>query len=167
MALSETTIRLLTSFAIIIVGYLITKIGSGLIFSLSKTKDTINVKHIRNVKVFRYVVMILTILAALIYLQVDLIKDIIVIGDFISNTYNLLPQILLVVLLLVLAIALVNLITFGLKRAFNVSGITEFMLEQKKEQFLNGILIFVRIALYIFTGLFLLNFLGIDISGIT
>ena len=167
MPLNETTIRLLTSFAILIIGYFITKIGSGLIISLSKTKETINVRHIRNVKVFRYSVMILTILAALIYLQVDLIKDITIISNFISNIYNLLPNILLVILLLVLAIAVVNLITFGLKRTFDATGITEFMLEQKKEHFLNGILAFVRISLYLFTALFLLNLFGINISGIT
>ncbi|MDP6648370.1 MAG: mechanosensitive ion channel, partial [Candidatus Woesearchaeota archaeon] len=167
MQLNETTIKLLTSIAIIITGYLISKIGSSLIISLSKTKETISVKHIRNVKIFRYLVMILTILTALLYLQVDLIKDIMVIGKFISNTYNLLPNILLGILLLVLAIAVVNLITFGLKRTFDATGITEFMLEQRKDHFLNGILAFVRITLYLFTALFLLNLLGINISGIT
>ena len=111
--------------------------------------------------------MILTILAALVYLQVDLIKDITILGDFISNTYNLLPNILLVILLIVLAITVVNLITFGLKRTFNATGITEFMMEQRKEHFLNGILVFVRISLYLFTALFLLNLFGINISGIT
>lgn len=167
MSLSETTIKLITSLIIIIIGYFIVKVGSSLIISFSKKKETISVKHIRFVKIFRYVVMIFTILAALIYLQVDLIKDITVIGDFISNTYNLLPNILLVILLLVLAIAIVNLITFGLKRIFDATGITEFMLEQKKEHFLSGILVFVRISLYLFTALFLLNLFGINISGIT
>jgi len=85
----------------------------------------------------------------------------------ITNTYNILPTILLVILLLVLAIAIVNLITFVLKRTFDATGITEFMLEQRKEHFLNGILVFVRISLYLFTALFLLNLFGINISGIT
>lgn len=167
MPLDQTTIKLLTSIAIIIIGYIIAKIGSNLIISLSKTKETISVKHIRNVKIFRYLVMILTISASLIYLQVDIIKDITVIGEFISNTYNLLPNILLGILLLVLAIAVVNFITFGLKRAFDAIGITEFMLEQKKAHFLNSILVFVRISLYLFTALFLLNLFGINIQGIT
>jgi len=167
MALDQTTIKLLASIAIIIIGYLITKIGSGLIISFSKTKETISMSLIRTVKIFRYVVMILTILAALIYMQVDLIKDISIIGDFISNTYDLLPNILLGILLLVLAMAVVNLITFGLKSVFAATGITEFMLEQKREHFLNGILVFVRISLYLFTALFLLNLFGVNISGIT
>ena len=167
MELNTTTMRLLTSISIIIIGYLISRVGSSLIISFSKSKETISVKHVRTVKIFRHMVMIFTILAALIYLQVDLIKDITIIGNFISNTYNLLPNILLVILLIVLAIAVVNLITFGLKTAFAATGITEFMLEQKNEHFLNGILSFVRIALYLFTGLFLLNFVGINISGIT
>jgi len=167
MALNETTIKLGTSLAIIIIGYLIAKIGSSLILSLSKTKETISIKHVKNVKIFRYLVMVFTILGALIYLQVDLIQDVSIIRIFITNTYDLLPNILLGILLLVLAIAVVNLITFGLKRIFDATGITEFMLEQKKDHFLNGILLSVRGILYLFTALFILNLFGINISGIT
>ena len=167
MPLSETTIKLIISLLIIIIGYFVAKIGSSLIISFYNNKETINVKHMRFVKTFRYLVMISTILAALIYLQVDLIKDITIIGDFITNTYNLLPTILLVILLVILSIAVVNLITFGLRRTFAAIGITEFLLEQGKEHFLSGILVFVRISLYLFTALFLLNLFGINISGIT
>jgi len=167
MPLNTTTTRLLISLLIIIIGYLIAKAGSSLILSFSKRKEIISVNHIRAIKIFRYFVVIFTILVALIYLQADLIKDMTIIGSFISNTYNLLPSILLVILLLVLAMAVVNLITLGLGRVFSATGITEFMIEQSKEHFLNGILIFVRISLYIFTGLFLLNLFGINIKGIT
>tara|TARA_B100002003_G_C14143775_1_gene549924 strand:- start:619 stop:2121 length:1503 start_codon:yes stop_codon:yes gene_type:complete len=167
MALNVTTTKLLITILILIAGYVVVRIGSSLVISFSKKKETISVKHIQIVKVFRYLVMIFTILAALIYLQVDLVKDITVAGNFISNTYDLLPNILLVILLIILAIAVINLITFGLKRIFAATGITEFMLEQKREHFLNGILAFVRISLYLFTGLFLLDFFGINISGIT
>jgi|TARA_Y100000310_G_scaffold91835_1_gene89322 hypothetical protein len=167
MALNVTTTKLLITILILIAGYVVVRIGSSLVISFSKKKETISVKHIQIVKVFRYLVMIFTILAALIYLQVDLVKDITVAGNFISNTYDLLPNILLVILLIILAIAVINLITFGLKRIFAATGITEFMLEQKREHFLNGLLAFVRISLYLFTGLFLLDFFGINISGIT
>ncbi len=167
MELNITTTRLLIAIAILIAGYIIARAGSSLIIALSKRKETINVRHMYIVKVFRYLVLISTILAALIYLQVDLVRDITVMGNFISNTYNLLPNILLVILLIVLAIAVVNLITFGLRRIFAATGITEFMIEQRKEHFINGIMAFVRISLYLFTGLFLLNFFGINVSGIT
>tara|TARA_Y100000310_G_scaffold341089_1_gene439082 strand:- start:20492 stop:21997 length:1506 start_codon:yes stop_codon:yes gene_type:complete len=167
MQLDTTTTRLIVSLLILVGGFLVTRIGSGLIISLSKRKETINVKHIRVVKFFRYLVMIFTILAALVYLRVDLLTDITVLSDFVTNAYKLLPNILLVILLIVLAIAVVNLITFGLKRIFDTTGITEFMLEQKKEHFLNGILVFVRIALYLFTVLFLLNLFGVNIGGVT
>jgi small-conductance mechanosensitive channel len=167
MELDITTTKLLITLLILVAGYVTVKIGSSLILSFSKKKETISVRHIQFVKVFRYLVMIATILVALIYLQVDLIKDITILRNFISNTYDLLPNILLAILLLVLAVAVVNLITFGLKRSFAATGITEFMLEQKKEHVLNGLLAFVRISLYLFTVLFLLNFFGINISGIT
>jgi len=167
MPLNTATTKLITSIAIIIIGYIITKVGSSLILSLSKRKETINVKHVRFVKIFRYLVMISTILAALIYLRADLLQDITLLSDFATNTYNLLPNILLVILLLVLAITAVNLITYGLERTFNAIGITELMLEQRKEHLLHGILGFVRVSLYLFTILFLLNFFGIDVGGIT
>ena len=115
MELNTTTTKLLITILIIIAGYVVIRIGSSIIISLSKRKETISVKHIQIVKVFRYLVMIFTILAALIYLQVDLVKDITVMRDFISNTYNLLPNILLVILLIVLAISVVTLITFGFR----------------------------------------------------
>ena len=41
------------------------------------------------------------------------------------------------------------------------------MLDQKKEQFLNSILAFVRISLYLFTALFLLDLFGVNVRGIT
>lgn len=167
MPLNTTTTKLITSIVIIIIGYIITKVGSSLIISFSKRKETISVKHMRFVKIFRYLVMISTILVALIYLRVDLLKDVTILSDFVTNTYNLLPNILLVILLLVLAITAVNLITLSLKRTFDATGITEFMLEQRKEHFLHGILAFVRISLYLFTVLFLLNLFGIDVGGIT
>lgn len=167
MELNITTTKLLITILILITGYVVSGVVSSLIISFSKKRETISVKHMQIVKVFRYLAMIFTILAALIYLQVDLIKDITIMGNFISNTYDLLPNILLVILLMVLAVALVNLITFGLRRTFAATGITEFMIEQRKEHFLNGILAFVRVSLYLFTGLFMLNFFGIDISGIT
>jgi len=111
--------------------------------------------------------MITTISAALLYLRVDLLTDIGVLRNFVTNIYSLLPNILLVILLIVLAIAIINFITFGLNRIFNTTGITEFMLEHRKEQFLNGILVFVRITLYLFTALFLLNLFGVNVEGIT
>ncbi len=163
----NATTQLLVSLSIILAGYIIVKIGSSLIISFSKKKEIISMKHVQAVKVFRYIVMILTIIAALVYLQIDLIKDASVASKFISNIYGMLPAILLVALLLVLSAAAVNLISFGLKRAFDATGITDFMVEQKRENFLSGILVFVRILLYLFTALFLLSMFGIDIKGIT
>jgi hypothetical protein len=163
----STTTQLLISLTVLLIGYLISKVGSRIIISLSKQKEIISVKHMHFVKVFRHIVMIITILAALVYLQVDLIKNTTVLQNFVIETYNLLPTMLLGALLIVLAITIVNLITIGLKRFFGTIGITSFMVEQKKEHILNGIVAFVRASLYIFTALFLLKIFGINVSGIT
>jgi len=167
MSINPTTTKLLVSFAIIFLGYILAKFGSQLIFAIARRKDVVNIRYVQIVKLFRYLVLIATVLIALVYLQINFIKDFAPISMFVENTYNLLPDMLIVILLMVLAIAVVNLITFGLSRVFEVSGITDFMLEQRKEHFVNGILIFVRIALYLFTALFLLNLFGINVSKIT
>lgn len=167
MALNTTTIQLIVTFGIIIVGFMLVKIGSSIIMVISKKREVINTTHLRIVKTFRYGVMILTLLAALLFLQVDLIKDISVLGNFIENIYNLLPTIILILLLIMVAITLVNLVIFVLKRTFDAAGITDFFLEQKKEHFMNTIFIFVRVSLYIFAATFLLNLFGINVKGIT
>src|SRR3989338_1572192 len=166
MALDPTTLKLATALGILILGYIIARLGSSLIISFSKRKEMINVSNILFLKAYRYIIMILTILGALAYIRADIFKDLTILSGFVTNTYNFLPSILLAILLLVLAIAVVNLITLGLKRVFDASGITEFMLEQRKEHFLNGMLLFVRALLYLFTALFLLDLFGINISGI-
>jgi len=167
MLANETTLKLLVTLLIIISGYFIAKIGSSLIIAIAKRKEVIRVKHIRIIKIFRYLTLILTIIIALIYLRVEFVTDIAILTIFISNTYNLLPKILLVMLLIVLAVSVVNLISIGFKRLFDITGITDLMADQRKEHFLSGILAFLRISLYLFTALFLLNLFGIDVSGIT
>ena len=166
MVSDPTTLKLAITLGILVVGYIVARAGSSLIIAFSKKKEIVNVGSIRFLKIYRYLVMILAILGALAYIRVGILKDLTILSGFITNTYNFLPSILLVILLLVLAIAVVNLVTLGLKRIFDATGITEFMLEQRKEHFLNGILIFVRILLYLFTALFLLDLSGINISGI-
>ena len=167
MPLSETTMQLLATLAIIAAGFLATKLGNALILAISKRREIINVKNLRLIKIFRYAMMIITILAALIYLQADIIKDLSLVTDFISATYNLLPTIFMVLLLVVLAITVINLITFALSRAFDAAGINEFFIEEKKEYLITWIFALVRVALYISTGIFLLNLFGVNVEGIT
>ena len=164
---SDTTSKLLIAIGIIVVGFILARFSTALIVAAAKRKDVISVKQMQVVRLIRYSVLIFTLIAALIFLRVDFTRDVTVINSFLSNTYNLLPTILLVILIIVLAIVIVNLIAFSLKRIFDASGITEFMVEQKRVHFLNGILFLVRVSLYIFTALFLLNLFGINIQGIT
>ena len=58
MALDPTTLKLATALGILVGGYIVARIGSSLIISFSKKKETISINHIRLVKVFRYIVMI-------------------------------------------------------------------------------------------------------------
>lgn len=164
---SETSTRLLVTFLILLAGFLLSRFGGSLIMSFSKKKETINVKQIQLVKTYRYLVMIVTVVTALFYLKKDVISDVLLVRNVLTTTYELLPNILLFVLFIVLGITIVNLITFSLKRFFDTTGLTEFMIEQNREHLLSVILFTIRIFLYIFVLTTLLNIFGINIRGIT
>lgn len=166
MALDQTTTSLLVVLGIGLAGFLTAKIGSSVLIEFSKNKETISARHVRTIKIFRYLVSITAIIAALVYMGVDIGHGI-VIADFLSKTYSLLPSILLAMLFIVLALAIINTIVFFLKKVFDISGVTEIMSEQNKEPLLNGMMIAARIALYFFSVLFLMNLFGMDISKIT
>jgi len=164
MALDPTTTSLLIVIGIGLAGFLAAKIGSSIILAFSK--DTISSKQLRMAKVFRYIVSITAILAALIYMGVDIGQGI-AIASFLSKTYSLLPSLLLASLFIVLAIAIVNLVAFFLRRILEISGVTDLLAEHNREPFLNGIFLILRIILYFFSALFLMNLFGMDISRIT
>jgi len=164
--LNGTTTKLGITFLIMIIGYLISKLGSTAITKLQSKKDTITLKQRGLVKNFRYLVMIFTIITALLYLKADVLKEFIVLTNFLTQTYELLPNIILVILLIVLAVVVANLITLVIKRFFDTAGITEFMIDQDREYILTGISHFVRVILYFLMALILLNMFGIDIGGI-
>ena len=165
--LNETSTRLLVTFLVLVSGFLISKFGASFIFSLSKKKETIDVRQIHVVKMYRYLVMILTLVISLLYLKKDVLTEVLIFGNFFTKAYEFLPDILLFILLIVLGVAVVNLIAYALRRFLDTIGITEFMVEQNKEHWLNGILTFVRIFLYILVLIPVLNIFGINISGIT
>jgi small conductance mechanosensitive channel len=165
--LNETSMRLLITFLILIAGFLVSRYGGSLIIALSKKKETINVRQIRFVKMYKYLVMIFTIAVSLLYLKKDVLSDILLVGNLFTATYEFLPNVLLFTLLFVLGIAIVNMITFAIKRFFDTIGLTDLMLEQNKDHMLNGIMYIVRISLYILVLTLVLNVFGINIKGIT
>ncbi|MBL7054807.1 mechanosensitive ion channel [Candidatus Woesearchaeota archaeon] len=166
MILNGTTTKLAITFLIIIIGYVLTRLGSMMITIIQSKRETITLKQRAIVKNFHYLVMIFTIIIALLYLKSDVLKEFIFLTNLISKTYELLPNIILIVLLIVLGIIIVNLAIFVFKRFFDTIGITEFMIEQDKEHVLNGILFFIRMALYLLITLILLNMFGVNVGGI-
>lgn len=167
MAVNEISTRLLATFLILVAGFLLSRFGGSLIMSIFKKKETINVRHIQLVKMYRYFIMIFTIVIALLYLKKNVISDVLRIKVFLAATYEFLPNMLLFVLLIVLGVTIVNLIAFGLRRFFDTTGLAEFMIEQNKEHLLSGILFIIRASLYILVLITLLNVFGINIKGIT
>jgi hypothetical protein len=163
---NETTTKLAITFLIIIIGYLISRGGSMVIARIQSRKETITLKHRAIVKHFRYLVMIFTIITALLYLKSDVLKEFLFLTDFLTQTYELLPNIILVILLIILIMVIVNLVVFAVGRFLDTAGITEFMIEQDREYVLNAILFFIRVVLYFLMALILLKMLGIDIGGI-
>lgn len=164
--LNEPTIKLTITFFIIILGYAVSKLGSLIITKIQTKKDTITLKHRTFVKHFRYLVIILTLIIALLYLKSEVFGEFILITNLFARVYELLPNIIVVVLSIVLAIIIVNLISFVFKRFLDTTGITELMIEQERENLLNGFLLVKRIALYLLMGLLLLNMYGVNVEGV-
>ena len=167
MALDETSAGLLVTFLILLAGFLAAKLGGSLIIAISKRKETINIRRIQLVKIYRYLVMILAIIIALLYLRKGVVGDVSIVGNFLQKTYKFLPNILLFALLIVLGIVVANLIAFILKRFFDTTGLTELMIEQNREHVLNGILVAIRIVLYVLILVVLLSLFGMSIRGLT
>ena len=134
MALDETSAGLLVTFLILLAGFLAAKLGGSLIIAISKRKETINIRRIQLVKIYRYLVMILAIIIALLYLRKGVVGDVSIVGNFLQKTYQFLPNILLFALLIVLGIVVANLIAFILKRFFDTTGLTELMIEQNNPE---------------------------------
>ena len=167
MALDETSAGLLVTFLILLAGFLAAKLGGSLIIAISKRKETINIRRIQLVKIYRYLVMILAIIIALLYMRKGVVGDASIVGNFLQKTYKFLPNILLFALLIVLGIVVANLIAFILKRFFDTTGLTELMIEQNREHVLNGILVAIRIVLYVLILVVLLSLFGMSIRGLT
>ena len=88
MALDPTTLKLATALGILVAGYIAARAGSSLIIAFSRRKEMINVSNILFLKIYRYMVIILTILGALVYIRVDILKDLTILSGFVTNTYN-------------------------------------------------------------------------------
>lgn len=161
-----TTTKLIVTFVIIILGYLVSRFGSTFITLLQSRRDTITLKQRALVKNFRYLVMIITLIIALSYLKSDVLKEFIFLTDFLSKAYSLLPNIIVGILMVVLATIIANLITFGFKRLFDTAGITEFLIEIDREHMLNVMLVSIRLLLYFLMAILLLKIFGINIGGI-
>lgn len=161
LKLDLTTTKLLITFLILFGGYIISKLGSYVLLRIIRKRKDVLIHEEPVSKGFKYAVMTISIIVSLIYLRIDIFNV------FLLNFYFLLPNIISVVLLVVLAVILINLIGFGIRRFFVTSGLTDFLMEYKREHILDIIISVIKLLLYIFVIIIAFNLMGIDISIIT
>ncbi len=158
-------IKLIITFIILLTGFIISRLVAALITSIQRKKSHITLKQSAFVRHSRYIIMILTLITAIIYLKSDIIKQFSLFTGLFFKIYEFLPNILVVVLAVILGIITSNLINFIIRRFLDTAGITEFMIEQNRENALNVIFFFIRIIIYFFMAIILLNIFDINISG--
>ena len=124
------------------------------------------ISHVHLNKALRYLVTILTLTTALLYLKTDFAGTMKIASNILEVSLDYLPDMLLLILLIILGVTLANLITFGLRRFFDATGLSDLMMEQNKEHVLSISLVSVRIALYLLISVSLMSIFGMDVHNI-
>ncbi len=154
---SSTSQKLLITFLILLAGFVISKFSSKLLQGLYrafKRRARLR-KSDPVVRITRYVIMSLSIIVALVYLRVDIVEQIL-------GTYDILPNILSVVLILVLGITLVELIVYIMRLFFKSVGISDYLEIYNLAHILGVIVVAIRVVLYLILLELLLNYAGLD-----
>lgn len=157
--LDETTYKIAISSIILIVGFIISKLGEKTITSIWRKKYKANLERVQLAHVYGLAINIISIIIALSFLKIN-IKE-----TTIFEIYAYIPFILSIILLGVLIVLVVKVISYFLDKFISTSGIKSLIREYGQEQAFSNILHLLRYTLYIIFSLIALTSLGIDISS--
>ena len=141
----EATTKLFYTFLILTLGFIFSRISTKIIktiYRISKIGNgNLNGHREPLFKIVRYLVMSLTIISALIYLRVAVLDELLI-------TFELIPYIISIILVLILGITITEFIIYLLKVLFNVVGVVEYLEIYSNGHILNIILWVVRFLFY-------------------
>lgn len=158
--MEQSITKLLSSFLILLVGFLISKIGSALLVQLyRKKKKTLDYPVAS--KVFTYAIMAFSITIALLMLSVDVYRALF------KNFYSVLLNLIVTILLVFLIIMLVKFIFFLIEQFIKRSGLYEFIEDNQQEGMYKVIIMILKFIVYIVLILIGLPVVGFDVTSLT
>jgi len=158
--MAEVIMRVIGSFLIILVGFLLSRIGSALLMRMYRNRKTGLLDEPASAKIYTYAIMTTSIVLALIALRFDIYTI------FVYTIYSNLPIVISAVLLIILTILVVQFVFFSLHQFLKRSGLMTVVQDYGREGLLTVSLAVLKGIVYIILILVSLNLLGIDISKI-
>lgn len=148
--------ELLIALGILLAGFIIAQIAyKGTLLSYRIRHGIVNLEKERKIRSLRTLIIVPTIIFVLIYLRAQAI------GDLLSTTLTLLPDILSAVLLIILGLIVVNLIMSFIRKVLSTLGFMDYARQYGKKQIINLALLAVRLFLYLIVFESVLNLLGV------
>ena len=160
MELSGTTYKIIVTFLLLFTGLMISRVGARIINDIHRKRNGVTITQSNISRRFQYITMAITIIVALVYLQVDVVKDL-------FGIYHLLPKIISFLLLIVLGVLAINFVVTLFENFFRGTGMMEMLIEYEKEKLLDVLLIVLRVLLYFLMLIMLLNFLSVNVIFFT
>ena len=163
----DATYDLFNTFLILAIGFLLAKLSTRIIMMVYRTSKLKKENHIRIneekeplFRIIRYLIMSFTIIIALIYLRVAVLENLLL-------TYELLPTLVSMVLMLVLGVTIIEFIVYLLKVLLRGVGLMDYLELYSRGHFLSGILWIIRVFLYLVLVELFLRMVGIEFTLFT
>ena len=152
----KATFELLTTGVILILGFGFAKVLSRILSSIARrraVKRGLTHGSESLIKLVRYSIMSLTMVAVLIYLQTTSVEGI-------SSVYSQLPALLSLLLIIILGITLIQVISQLLESLLQKIGVTEYLAMYNREYLLEPTMVGVRVVLSFFLIEVVLAYIG-------
>ncbi len=157
---NQATIELLVTALILIVGFGLAKLVSRLLRSLLRRRAAIrDLSDAKEglIRLVRYTLMTLSIVAALLYLQTTSVEGL-------SSLYSQLPMLISLVLIAILGITVIALLTQLIETGLDKIGLTEYLRMYNRDYLVEPTLMIIRIVLYLFLLEIVLAYIGIKFT---
>lgn len=160
MILNVSIERIAISVIVFIVGLIIGILGEKLISSRYRKNTRTISKEIFGAKLFKYIVVLITVGIALGYLSIEVEAF-----EILLRMYLWLPTILAILLLFIFGVTFVNVMFFVVTKFFEASGLAYLIKEYEWSYTASLIGRIVKFILYVVVVLFVLRLSGISVGG--
>lgn len=156
---NDTTHKLFYTFSILLMGWLLAKASTRIVLGLYRLfkQNHVDLNEEREpvFRIIKYFIMSAALIIALVYLQVAVVEDLLL-------TYELLPDIVSVMLVLILGITIIEFIIYLLKVLMRIVGLMDYLELYSRGAVLIGILWVIRVLLYFVLIEVFLRMIGIE-----